>query len=32
VFAFQDQARLDAFSQALQQLIQRHDILRTSLF
>ncbi|MCF5753059.1 amino acid adenylation domain-containing protein, partial [Pseudomonas syringae] len=31
VFAFQDQARLDAFSQALQQLIQRHDILRTSL-
>ncbi|MBI6710870.1 amino acid adenylation domain-containing protein, partial [Pseudomonas syringae] len=32
VFSFQDQARLDAFSQALQQLIQRHDILRTSLF
>ncbi|WP_260677717.1 AMP-binding protein, partial [Pseudomonas syringae] len=32
VFAFEDQARLDAFSQALQQLIQRHDILRTSLF
>jgi syringomycin synthetase protein SyrE len=32
VFAFQDQARLDAFSQALQQLVQRHDILRTSLF
>ncbi|OUM05318.1 hypothetical protein BW686_21700 [Pseudomonas syringae] len=31
VFAFQDQARLDAFSQALQQLIQRHDILRTAL-
>ncbi|RMP66930.1 Amino acid adenylation, partial [Pseudomonas syringae pv. atrofaciens] len=31
VFAFEDQARLDAFSQALQQLIQRHDILRTSL-
>ncbi|MBV6748763.1 amino acid adenylation domain-containing protein [Pseudomonas chlororaphis] len=31
VFAFQDQACLDAFSQALQQLIQRHDILRTSL-
>ncbi|MCF5710490.1 amino acid adenylation domain-containing protein [Pseudomonas syringae] len=31
VFAFHDQARLDAFSQALQQLIQRHDILRTSL-
>ncbi|MCF5710783.1 AMP-binding protein, partial [Pseudomonas syringae] len=32
VFAFEDQAHLDAFSQALQQLIQRHDILRTSLF
>ncbi|MCF5710787.1 non-ribosomal peptide synthetase, partial [Pseudomonas syringae] len=31
VFAFQDQALLDAFRQALQQLIQRHDILRTSL-
>ncbi|KPA89805.1 amino acid adenylation enzyme/thioester reductase family protein [Pseudomonas asplenii] len=31
VFAFEDQARLDAFSQALQQLIQRHDILRTAL-
>ncbi|WP_029573765.1 condensation domain-containing protein, partial [Pseudomonas syringae] len=31
VFAFEDQARLNAFSQALQQLIQRHDILRTSL-
>ncbi|MCF5757277.1 non-ribosomal peptide synthetase, partial [Pseudomonas syringae] len=31
VFAFEDQARLNAFSQALRQLIQRHDILRTSL-
>ncbi|MFZ4833802.1 amino acid adenylation domain-containing protein [Rouxiella sp. Mn2063] len=31
VFAFQDQASLHAFSQALQQLIQRHDILRTAL-
>ncbi|WP_309475907.1 non-ribosomal peptide synthase/polyketide synthase [Pseudomonas sp. B21-028] len=31
VFALQDQAYLEAFSQALQQLIQRHDILRTAL-
>ncbi|EGH36027.1 hypothetical protein PSYJA_46021, partial [Pseudomonas syringae pv. japonica str. M301072] len=29
VFAFEDQNRLDAFSQAFQQLIPRHDILRT---
>nr|QDF82259.1 non-ribosomal peptide synthetase [Pseudomonas sp.] len=31
-FAFADEQRLDAFTQALQNVIQRHDILRTSLF
>ncbi|MHA3735612.1 non-ribosomal peptide synthase/polyketide synthase [Pseudomonas sp. Eth.TT006] len=31
-FAFADQPRLQAFTQALQSVIQRHDILRTSLF
>ncbi|WP_158296359.1 non-ribosomal peptide synthetase [Pseudomonas viciae] len=31
LFAFQDEARLDAFAQALQGVIDRHDILRTSI-
>ncbi|WP_025109116.1 non-ribosomal peptide synthase/polyketide synthase [Pseudomonas sp. H1h] len=31
-FAFADEQRLEAFIQALQQVIERHDILRTSLF
>ncbi|RON67089.1 non-ribosomal peptide synthetase [Pseudomonas fluorescens] len=31
-FAFADEQRLNSFTQALQQVIQRHDILRTSLF
>ncbi|WDM77360.1 amino acid adenylation domain-containing protein [Xanthomonas cucurbitae] len=30
-FAFSDQGRLKAFSTALQQVIDRHDVLRTSL-
>ncbi|SOS20803.1 non-ribosomal peptide synthetase [Pseudomonas cerasi] len=30
-FAFADRSRLDAFSQALQQVIARNDVLRTSL-
>ncbi|WP_057407755.1 non-ribosomal peptide synthetase [Pseudomonas amygdali] len=30
-FAFSDQARLKAFAQALQTVINRHDILRTSV-
>nr|WP_315438069.1 non-ribosomal peptide synthase/polyketide synthase [uncultured Pseudomonas sp.] len=31
-FAFADEQRLNSFTQALQKVIQRHDILRTSLF
>ncbi|QKZ05038.1 amino acid adenylation domain-containing protein [Pseudomonas eucalypticola] len=31
-FAFSDQGRLHAFCAALQQVIDRHDILRTALF
>ncbi|WP_277961739.1 non-ribosomal peptide synthetase [Pseudomonas sp. RIT-To-2] len=31
-FAFTDEGRLQAFSAALQQVIERHDILRTALF
>ena len=31
-FAFADEQRLNTFTQALQHVIQRHDILRTSLF
>ncbi|ORC58268.1 non-ribosomal peptide synthetase, partial [Pseudomonas floridensis] len=31
-FAFTDRARLDAFCQALQRVIERNDILRTALF
>ncbi|MFJ4145880.1 amino acid adenylation domain-containing protein, partial [Pseudomonas sp. NPDC089734] len=31
-FAFADQSRLDAFSHALQRVIERNDILRTALF
>ncbi|XXE03676.1 amino acid adenylation domain-containing protein [Pseudomonas sp. Z3-6] len=31
LFAFQDEARLEAFAQALQGVIDRHDILRTSI-
>ncbi|MBI6946015.1 non-ribosomal peptide synthase/polyketide synthase [Pseudomonas koreensis] len=31
-FAFADEQRLNTFTQALQNVIQRHDILRTSLF
>jgi arthrofactin-type cyclic lipopeptide synthetase C len=31
-FAFADEQRLNSFTQALQNVIQRHDILRTSLF
>ncbi|WP_440974850.1 non-ribosomal peptide synthase/polyketide synthase [Pseudomonas koreensis] len=31
-FAFADAQRLNSFTQALQSVIQRHDILRTSLF
>jgi arthrofactin-type cyclic lipopeptide synthetase C len=31
-FAFADEQRLQAFTDALQQVIERHDILRTSLF
>nr|QMN69952.1 PsoB [Pseudomonas putida] len=30
-FAFPDQAKLDAFAAALEQVIARHDILRTSI-
>lgn len=30
-FAFSDQARLNAFAEALQTVITRHDILRTSI-
>ncbi|NWB45063.1 non-ribosomal peptide synthetase, partial [Pseudomonas gingeri] len=30
-FAFADRARLDAFCQALQRVIARHDVLRTAL-
>ncbi|GFM80231.1 hypothetical protein PSCICN_09230 [Pseudomonas cichorii] len=32
VFGFADKGRLDAFSSALQSVIERHDILRTSLY
>ncbi|WP_032632549.1 condensation domain-containing protein, partial [Pseudomonas syringae] len=31
-FAFDDRASLDAFVQALQRVIERHDILRTAMF
>ncbi|WP_331691318.1 non-ribosomal peptide synthase/polyketide synthase [Pseudomonas sp. ZY71] len=31
-FAFADEQRLNAFTEAMQKVIQRHDILRTSLF
>jgi len=31
-FAFADEQRLQAFTEALQRVIERHDILRTSLF
>ncbi|KTC01815.1 non-ribosomal peptide synthetase [Pseudomonas syringae] len=31
-FAFADRSRLDAFCQALQQVIARNDVLRTSLY
>jgi arthrofactin-type cyclic lipopeptide synthetase C len=31
-FAFADEQRLNTFTEALQKVIQRHDILRTSLF
>ncbi|WHS56692.1 amino acid adenylation domain-containing protein [Pseudomonas brassicacearum] len=31
LFAFQDEVRLEAFAQALQGVIDRHDILRTSI-
>ncbi len=31
-FAFADEQRLQAFTDALQRVIERHDILRTSLF
>ncbi|MBX8577933.1 condensation domain-containing protein, partial [Pseudomonas cichorii] len=31
-FEFADKGRLDAFSNALQSVIERHDILRTSLY
>ncbi|WP_258042330.1 condensation domain-containing protein, partial [Pseudomonas avellanae] len=32
VFGLADKGRLDAFSNALQSVIERHDILRTSLY